>query len=72
MQDIIFKQNASNAEQIVRHFRGCAHDFYQTLSSKVDIDDYAAKLEDKAFRFEAWDGSYLVAMAALYINKNYF
>lgn len=72
MQNIIFKKNASNAAQITGHFQNCDPDFYHTLSSKMDINNYAAKLENKALRFEAWDGDNLVALAAIYINENDF
>jgi hypothetical protein len=57
--------NASEA-QIAGHLSRCDADFVPSLSGRVDINDYAKKIVNKAMRFEAWSGGELVGLVAAY------
>jgi ribosomal protein S18 acetylase RimI-like enzyme/2-polyprenyl-3-methyl-5-hydroxy-6-metoxy-1,4-benzoquinol methylase len=59
--------NASEA-QIAGHLLRCDAHFVPPLSDRVEINDYARKIADKATRFEAWSGDKLVGLVASYCN----
>lgn len=65
---IAYLLNKASAEQIAEHLLRCDSDFEPALSSRVDINEYAKKIENKATRFEAWSDSTLVGMVAAYCN----
>jgi len=44
----------------------CDDQFFPNLSSRVVLSEYAAKLNARATRFEAWAGQTLVGMVAVY------
>jgi ribosomal protein S18 acetylase RimI-like enzyme len=60
--------NRASPSEIAAHLRRCDREFHPALSSRVDIDEYAAKLWAKAERFESWDGDVLVGLLAVYCN----
>jgi hypothetical protein len=60
--------NRASPSEIAAHLRSCDREFHPALSSRVDIDEYAAKLWAKAERFESWDGAVLVGLLAFYCN----
>lgn len=62
-----FLNKASEAE-IAEHLLRCDADFVPPLRGRVDIKDYAHKIESKAVRFEAWSDGALVGLAAFYCN----
>ena len=63
-----WRVNAANAALIAAHLRACDDTFVPTLSSRVDIDEYAQKLAAKSERFEAWSNGVLVGLLAVYCN----
>lgn len=63
-----FSVNKASAEQIASHLLCCDSDFLPLLSDRVVINDYAEKLEKYATRFEAWSGSLLIGLVAIYCN----
>ncbi len=58
----------ASTSEIAAHLRRCDREFRPSLSARVDIDEYAAKLWAKAERFESWDGDVLVGLLAVYCN----
>lgn len=60
--------NAADAGLIAAHLRACDDTFVPTLSSRVDIDEYAQKLAARSRRFEAWSNGVLVGLLAVYCN----
>jgi ribosomal protein S18 acetylase RimI-like enzyme len=66
---IEYKQNASSVEQLTLHFLRVDHLYQPPLSSRLNIKDYATKLENSAATFEAWDDGQLVGLVAVYLNQ---
>lgn len=62
---------ALTAEAIARHLRACDAHFLPPLSTRVDIDAYAAKLAARALCFDAWDGEALAGLVAAYDSRNH-
>ena len=54
----------------MHHLEECNNSFVPLLSERVDIDEYSAKIADKAVTFEAWEKNKLVGLVAAYINKD--
>lgn len=63
-----FALNKADASQIAMHLRACDSVFVPPLSGRINIDDYARKIADKAQRFEAWTNGDLIGLAAVYCN----
>ncbi len=61
-----FAHNLSGAAEIGRHLEACSASFVPPLHTRIAIPDYAAKLAARAERFEAWDGSGLIGLVAMY------
>ncbi len=61
-----FARNLSATTEIGRHLEACSARFVPPLDTRVAIPTYAAKLADRAERFEAWDGSRLIGLVAVY------
>lgn len=60
--------NRASAAEIAAHLASCDADFVPPLSARVEIEDYAQKIADKATRFEAWSGGTLVGLVATYCD----
>jgi ribosomal protein S18 acetylase RimI-like enzyme len=67
-QALLYAVNKSDSATIAAHLRACDRGFVPLLSERVDIDDYARKIEGNAQRFEALAGSKLVGFIAAYCN----
>ena len=63
-------RNCASAAQIAEHLTLCDVDFVPTLSSRVEIRDYAQKLASQATTFEAWLGDTLIGLVAAYCNNH--
>lgn len=68
MGEVEFRVNFASSEQLVSHFQGCDQKFLSSLSRRVDVRQYAAKIVANAERFEAWADDQLVGLVAAYIN----
>jgi 2-polyprenyl-3-methyl-5-hydroxy-6-metoxy-1,4-benzoquinol methylase len=66
--NIIYKINYSNEKQIANHLYICNEIFIPTLSTRIDVNDYAHKIFSHAQRFEAWVNNDLVGLVAIYCN----
>jgi len=67
-EQVEFGLNTASKAQIVDHLRVCDADFIPPLSHRVKIEKYAAKIEQKAMRFEAWFDNKLIGLIAAYFN----
>jgi len=67
-EQIKFGLNSSSKAQVEEHLRACDADFVPLLSHRVKIEKYAAKIEQKAMRFEAWFDNKLIGLVATYFN----
>ena len=63
-----YKVKTAMSFEIAQHLKACDASFVPSLSGRVDIDEYASKIEDKAITFEAWQGKELAGLVAVYIN----
>jgi len=68
MRMIQYKLNTASSEQIAQHLWACSPNFIPALSEKVNIEEYAQKLAQRAVNFEAWDGEVLAGMVSAYLN----
>lgn len=69
MMDYQFTKNQSSQEDIQEHLLACDKNFVPSLSSRVQLPQYALKLFQRAERFEAWHMNKLVALVAVYANN---
>jgi ribosomal protein S18 acetylase RimI-like enzyme len=67
-EPVEYHLNKASAVELAEHLLRCDADFVPPLSSRVNINDYAQKIANKAARFEAWSGSTLVGLVAAYCN----
>ena len=63
-----YLSNKATEAEIADHLSRCDADFVPHLSGRVDINDYARKIANKAVRFETWFCDTLVGLAAVYCN----
>lgn len=65
---LTFARNKSSTRDILTHLTTCDRAFSPPLSTRTDLQTYANKLQTRAARFEAWDGTALVGLVAIYCN----
>jgi ribosomal protein S18 acetylase RimI-like enzyme len=63
-----FSHNCADEDTLLAHLEAADFSFVPSLSSRVNLPLYAAKLHSHADRFEAWDGKTLVGLVAAYAN----
>lgn len=68
MSSLQYRRDTATADDVHAHLTRCDADFTPPLSARLDLRDYAAKLAERAARFEAWDGSELVGLVAAYVT----
>lgn len=66
--DVEFLLNTASVDEVAEHLRRCDCDFVPSLSSRVDIRNYAQKIANNATRFEAWASGTLIGLVAVYCN----
>ena len=62
--------NRSQKKDIKEHLEGCENSFVFSLSSIVDLDEYADKLHGKSIRIEIWQAHKLIGLLAFYNKGN--
>jgi len=67
---IEFCFNRSLTSDVAKHLQVCDTAFTPPLSKRVEIKEYAQKIDEKAERFEAWLGGELIALVAAYCNNS--
>lgn len=68
MTEIHFQENSGTIENVIAHFNSCDAEFVKILNSRIPVSEYAAKIVDRALRFEAWMGINLIGLVAAYYN----
>jgi ribosomal protein S18 acetylase RimI-like enzyme len=68
MSCLQYRRDTATADDVRAHLTRCDADFTPPLSARLDLRDYAAKLAERAARFEAWDGGRLVGLVAAYVT----
>ena len=66
---IEYLSNTASVGEIAEHLSNCDADFEPPLSSRVRLGGYAKKIAAQSTRFEAWSGSKLVGLLAIYCNE---
>ena len=66
---VVIRRDEADARTLAAHLRACDGDFHPKLSQRVDIDEYARRIADRAVRMEAWASSNLVGLVAIYVNS---
>ena len=64
---IKFNWNTADSKQIHHHLLDCDNTFVPSLSSRVDLANYAAKLFERAQRIECFDKDDLSGLLAFYL-----
>ena len=64
---IKYRWNTAGPKQINHHLLDCDNTFVPSLSSRVDIVDYSAKLFEQAQRIEYFDKNDLSGLLAFYL-----
>lgn len=60
--------NRADAACVAAHLRACDGSFVPSLSARVGLEAYAAKIAQFAERTEAWSGMELTGLVAAYAN----
>jgi ribosomal protein S18 acetylase RimI-like enzyme len=68
MRSLQYRRDTATTNDVHAHLARCDADFTPPLSARLDLGDYAAKLAERAARFEAWDGGELVGLVAAYVT----
>jgi ribosomal protein S18 acetylase RimI-like enzyme len=68
MSPLQYRRDTATTDEVHAHLTRCDADFTPPLSARLDLRDYAAKLAERAARFEAWDGGQLVGLVAAYLT----
>jgi ribosomal protein S18 acetylase RimI-like enzyme len=68
MSSLQYRRDTATTDDVHAHLMRCDADFTPPLSARLDLGDYAAKLAERAARFEAWDGAELVGLVAAYVT----
>ena len=65
----LFQENKSTIDDILNHFQNCDADFLSHLTARQNLNEYSAKLSERAIRIEAWNGKELIGLMAIYHNR---
>jgi ribosomal protein S18 acetylase RimI-like enzyme len=68
MSSLEYRRDTATTDDVHAHLTRCDADFTPPLSARLDLGTYAAKLAERAARFEAWDGGRLVGLVAAYVT----
>jgi ribosomal protein S18 acetylase RimI-like enzyme len=70
MNTPIIQTDTSDFRDIEKHLFECDSRFIPSLSSRVNLSDYAKKMAKLADRFEAWEEERLVGLVTAYIRNS--
>ena len=68
--DLVYRVKTANTQDILEHLKKCDHSFQPILTKRVNIEEYARKIVDRAITFETWHGRILVGLLAAYFSNN--
>ena len=66
--DLSYRFNTASLDQLRELLEVCDEAFVPTLSSRVDLKEYSFKLSHRGTLVEAWDGSSLIGVIAIYLD----
>lgn len=66
---VVYTINCAEKDDVQHHLMECDKSFIPPLSLKVNIEDYAKKIVEKADTFEAWVDGKLIGLIAAYCNN---
>ncbi len=66
---VVYTINCAEKDDVQHHLMECDKSFIPPLSLKVNIEDYAQKIVEKADTFEAWVDGKLIGLIAAYCNN---
>lgn len=66
---VIYRTQTATAKNISAHLKCCDSTFIPTLSSRLDINEYAKKICKNAQTLEAWADDELIGLVAIYSNS---
>lgn len=69
MKRIDYRIQSAKKEDIKSHLVTCSTQFVPELASYVNIEDYAEKISKYAITIEAWSGTDLIGIVAVYYNN---
>ena len=67
--DLNYHCQKADTNDVLAHLKRCDSKFIPTLSSRLDIENYARKITSNAQTFEAWDNDEMVGLIAIYSNS---
>jgi len=68
--DLAYRIKTADTQEILEHLKKCDHSFQPILTKRVNIEEYARKIFDRATTFEAWHARILVGLLAAYFSNN--
>lgn len=66
--NIVYQLKTAKEEDICFHLNDCSDSFIPSLNSRVNIEEYANKIAERAVTFEAWTNGMLIGLIATYFN----
>jgi ribosomal protein S18 acetylase RimI-like enzyme len=67
---IVYKTQTASVNDVGSHLKKCDKDFIPPLHEKVNIEEYAHKINKNAITFEAWENNELTGLIAIYCNDH--
>ena len=67
---VLYRTDTASINDVALHLRRCDGEFVPSLSSRINIDDYAVKIHKLSKMFEAWGEGELLGLVATYCNSN--
>lgn len=67
--EVAYKRGTAELNDILSHLQACDDGFHPPLSERVGLEEYARKVFENAVTFEAWSGTILVGLVAVYLNN---
>jgi ribosomal protein S18 acetylase RimI-like enzyme len=65
---IQYADNRSSLNEVLQHLKVCDNTFVPPLSTRVNLNSYALRIWENAYRFEAWEADQLAGLVAAYCN----
>lgn len=67
--EIVYRVATACVDDIHQHLLACDKNYTPALSARLNIGEYAKKLESKARNFEAWNDNRLIGLVSVYLNS---
>lgn len=67
--EITYRLKTATEKDIRLHLKECNDNFLPPLNERVNINEYAEKIFEKAITFEAWKNNILIGLIAAYFSN---